>query len=86
MLFEAGFGFLQFASDALPFGAPPYVQLPGSASGNYYLTSSATVRRYEGLANLYLPPVEWHGRHEFSLGAAFERTSDLQFAMRQPFT
>ena len=86
MLFEAGFGFLQFASDAWPLGTLPYVQLPGSASGNYYLTSSSTVRRYEGLANLYLPPVEWHGRHEFSLGAAFERTSDLQFAMRQPFT
>jgi hypothetical protein len=86
MLFELGFGFLQFTSDALPLGTLPYVQLPGSASGNYYLTSSSTVRRFEGLANLYLPSVEWHGRHEFSLGAAFERSSDLQFATRQPFT
>lgn len=86
MLFEVGFGFLQFNSDAHPLGTLPYVELPGSASGNYYLTSSSTIRRYEGLANLYLPPVEWHGRHEFSLGAAFERTSDHQFATRQPFT
>ncbi len=86
MLFEAGFGFLQFNSNALPLGALPYVQLPGSASGNYYLTSSSTVRRYEGLADLYLPPIEWHGRHEFTLGAAFERTNDTQFATRQPFT
>jgi Carboxypeptidase regulatory-like domain/TonB-dependent Receptor Plug Domain len=86
MLFEAGFGFLQFTSDAEPLGTLPYVQLPASASGNYYLTSSSTVQRYEGLANLYLPPAQWHGRHELSLGAAFERTGDLQFAARQPFT
>ena len=85
-LFEAGFSFLQFTSNATPLGTLPYVQLPGNASGNYYLTSSSTVRRYEGLANLFLPPVDWHGRHEFSLGGAFERTTDLQFAARQPFT
>ncbi|MGB6483832.1 MAG: TonB-dependent receptor [Candidatus Acidiferrales bacterium] len=85
-LFEAGFSFLQFTSDAQPLGTLPYVQLPGNASGNYYLTSSSTVRRYEGLANLYLPPVEWHGHHEFALGAAVESTSDQQFAMRQPFS
>ena len=84
-LFEAGFSFLQFTSGALPLGNLPYVQLPGSASGNYYLTSSSTVRRYEGLANLYLPPAEWHGHHQFTLGAAFERTSDEQFATRKPF-
>jgi hypothetical protein len=85
-LFEAGFSFLQFTANATPLGNLPYVQLPGNASGNYYLTSSDTVRRYEGLANLFLPPVEWHGRHEFSLGGAIERTTDLQFATRQPFT
>jgi hypothetical protein len=84
-VFEAGFGFLQFTSNALPLGDLPYVQLPGSASGNYYLTSSSTVRRYEGLANLYLPAAEWHGRHEFTLGASVERTNDHQFAVRQPF-
>jgi hypothetical protein len=86
MMFEAGFAFLQFESDEIPLGTLPYVQLPGSASGNYFLTASSTVRRYEGLANLYLPPLAWHGRHEFSLGAALERTNDHQFAVRQPFT
>ena len=85
-LFEAGFSFLQFTSSAQPLGTLPYVQLPGNASGNYYLTSSSTVRRYEGLTNLYLPPVEWHGHHEFALGAAIESTSDEQFAVRQPFS
>ncbi len=85
MLFDAGFSFLEFSADATPLGTVPYVQLPGNASGNYYLTSSDTIRRYEGLANLHLPPVEWHGRHEFTFGAAFERTSDLQFAVRTPF-
>jgi hypothetical protein len=86
MLFEAGFAFLQFTGDETPLGAEPYVEQPGSASGNYYVASSDTIRRYEGLANLYLPPAEWHGHHEILLGVQFERTADDQFAARAPFT
>ncbi len=85
-LLEAGISFLEFTAKALPLGTQPFVQLPGTASGNYYLTSSSTVRRFEGLANLFLPPAEWHGRHEFTLGAQFERTSDDQFACRQAYS
>jgi Carboxypeptidase regulatory-like domain len=85
-LLEAGVSFLEFTAEALPQGSQPYVQLPGTASGNYYLTSSSTVRRFEGLSNLFLPPAEWHGRHEITLGAQFERTSDDQFASRQAFS
>ncbi len=85
VLFEAGLSFLQFISDATPLGTLPYLQLPGTASGNYYLTSSSTVRRFEGLTNLYLPVFPWHGTHQITLGGAVERTSDDQFARRQPF-
>ncbi len=84
-LLETGFAFLRFSADALPLGNLPYVQLPGTASGNYYLTASDTVSRYEGFANLYLPPFEWHGTHHFTVGAQFERTADDQFAQRRPF-
>lgn len=86
MLFDAGFDFLQFGANRLPFGSLPYVQLPGTASGNYYLTSSSTVRRFEGLASLFLPPFEWHGQHQISFGTDLEHTDDYQFAVRQPFT
>ena len=86
MLFDAGFSFLQFAANQLPLGNLPYVQLPGTASGNYYLTSRSTVRRVEGLANLFLPPFQWHGQHQISFGTDLEHTDDDQFAMRQPFT
>jgi len=86
MLLEAGFAFLQLGANENPLGTMPYVQMPGNASGNYYLTSASTTRRYEGLTNLYLPPVEWHGHHEFLVGAQFERTTDNQFAARAPFT
>jgi Carboxypeptidase regulatory-like domain len=84
-LLETGVSFLQFTSSATPLGTLPYIQLPGSASGNYYLTSSSTVRRFEGLTNLYLPNFDWHGTHQFTVGASLERTSDDQFATRQPF-
>ncbi|MGH9736771.1 MAG: TonB-dependent receptor [Candidatus Acidiferrales bacterium] len=83
-LLETGFAFLRFSADALPLGNQPYVQLPGTASGNYYLTASSTATRYEGFANLYLPTVQWHGSHQFTIGAAFERTGDDQFAVRRP--
>jgi hypothetical protein len=86
MLFEAGFAYLQFSGNENPLGAEPYIQMPGNASGNYYLSSADTIRRYEGLANLYLPPADWHGLHEFLLGVQFERTDDEQSAARAPFT
>ena len=86
MVFEAGFAFLQFSGNEAPLGTLPYVQLPGNASGNYYLTSSDTIRRYEGITNLYLPAVNWHGQHELVVGAALEGTDDNQLAQRQPFS
>jgi hypothetical protein len=86
MLAEAGFAFLQFSGNENPLGDLPYVQLPGNASGNYYLASSGTIRRYEGFASLYLPPAQWLGHHEFVIGASLERTDDSQFAQRQPFS
>ncbi len=86
VLLEVGFGLLQFGADALPLGTLPYVQFPGTAAGNSYLTSNSTVRRFESLANLFLPPFKWHGRHQFTIGTNLERTNDRQFAIRQPFS
>jgi hypothetical protein len=86
LLVQAGFGWSQFSTTQAPLGTMPYVQLPGSAQGNYYMTSEDTARRYEGLLNVYLPPAGWHGSHQFLIGGDLERIADSEAIERQPFT
>jgi hypothetical protein len=85
-LFEMGFGYNQFRADEWPLGDKPYVVTPGSARGNYYLTSNALARRYEGIANLYLPPKHWHGSHQVLVGGDLQAIRDDQLQDRRPFT
>lgn len=86
LLIQAGFGWSQFSTAQTPLGVTPYVQLPGSAQGNYYMTSHDMARRYEGLLNVYVPPADWHGSHQFLFGGDLERVTDREMAQRQPFT
>ena len=86
MLFETGFGFVQFNRNDLPLGDLPYVQLPGNALGNFYRTLHSRARRFEALSHLYLPPAQWHGHHEVSFGLDVEDTDDYQFVLRNPYT
>jgi hypothetical protein len=86
LLVQAGFGWSQFSTTQTPLGSMPYVQLPGSAQGNYYMTSQDTARRYEGRLNVYVPPATWHGNHQFLVGGDLERTTDREEVEREPFT
>lgn len=86
LLVQAGFGWSQFSTTQTPLGNAPYVQLPGSAEGNYYLSSQDTARRYEGRLNVYVPPASWHGSHQFMFGGDLERITDHEEIEREPFT
>ena len=86
-LLEAGFAFDQYNLKLTPYGTQAYV-IPAAAAavGNYYLTGETQARRWQALANLFLPPVQWHGRHDFKLGVDLDRiTYDAQFS-RQPIS
>lgn len=72
-LLETGFGFVRYGVDQMTHGAEPYVVTPETAEGNYYLTANTTAQRWEGLANLYLSPKQWHGRHNVKLGIDADR-------------
>ncbi len=72
-LLETGFGFVRYGVNQTVPGTLPYVITPESAEGNYYMAAQTTALRYEGLANLYLSPQEWHGRHEVKLGVDADR-------------
>jgi Carboxypeptidase regulatory-like domain len=83
-ILETGFGVDQYDSTLRPQGNEPYIELFFSAAGNYYLHENAAARRVQGMSNLSLASRQWHGRHDFKVGADADRLSyDAQF-LRQP--
>jgi hypothetical protein len=86
LLVQFGAGFVQFSTTETPLGNQPYVQFPGTAEGNYYLTSHDTARRDQGLIHVFFPSAHWLGSHLLSLGADLERITDGESIIRRPFT
>jgi TonB dependent receptor len=91
-LLETGFGVDQYNGALTPQGDSSYIQLaPGpensaAVAGNYYLHENTLARRVQGIANLYLPPHQWQGRHDVKLGADVDRLNyDAEF-LRQPIS
>jgi hypothetical protein len=82
-LLETGFAFDQYNLHLTPYGTLPYFVNPTTAGGNYYLKEQTTATRWQGLANLYLPPQRWHGSHDFKVGIDLDRIDyDAQFFRR----
>jgi hypothetical protein len=86
MLLEVGLGVDRFQSDQHPLGDKPYVIRPESTSGNYFATAAGHATRWQGIANLFLPPWQWHGRHEFKVGLDANRIVCNQFVTRRPYS
>jgi hypothetical protein len=85
-LFEAGFAFDQYNLQLTPYGTSAYEVTPTTTFGNYYLSDQTHARRWQALSNLYLPPLQWLGRHDFKLGVDLDRISyDAEFS-RQPIS
>jgi len=85
-LLETGFGVDQYSVALTPQGDASYIQGPLGAGGNYYLSERTQARREQGIANLYLPPHQWHGRHDIKAGVDLDRlTYDAKF-LRQPIS
>ncbi|MGA2964236.1 MAG: TonB-dependent receptor [Candidatus Korobacteraceae bacterium] len=83
-LLETGFGFVQNDLNEYPHGNLPYFITPETSGGSYYLTQRTQARRWQALANLYLPSRQWHGRHEFRLGIDLDRVAYDAAFQRQP--
>jgi len=85
-LLEAGFAFDQYNLQLTPYGTLPYSINPNTANGSYYLAAETHARRWQALSNLFLPPLQWHGRHDFKLGVDLDRIDyDATFS-RQPIS
>ena len=84
-LLEAGFAFNQYNSQLSPYGTLPYFVNVNTTSGSYYFGDQTHARRWQALANLFLPQ-QWHGRHDFKVGVDLDRIDyDAQFS-RQPIS
>ena len=91
-LLETGFGVGQYTVALTPHGNNPYIVLPPGpagnqgATGNYFEQQNTLARRVQALSNLYLPPRQWHGRHDIKFGTDLDRLNyDEQF-LRHPIS
>ena len=83
-LLETGFAFDEYDLRLIPYGTQPYQITPLTAFGNYYLQDESHATRWQALANLYLPPRQWHGRHNFKVGVDIDRIFYNAQFFRQP--
>jgi hypothetical protein len=85
-LLETGFAIDQYNVQLTPYGTLPYYLNSTIAGGSYYLGDQTHARREQALSNLFLPPHQWHGRHDLKVGVDLDRISyQAQFA-RQPIS
>ncbi|MGC1978447.1 MAG: TonB-dependent receptor, partial [Candidatus Sulfotelmatobacter sp.] len=85
-LLETGIGGDQYDLTLTPHGDAGYIETILATGGNYYLHEDSSASRLQALANLYLPPHQWHGRHDIKLGTDLDRLNyDAQF-LRQPIS
>jgi hypothetical protein len=85
-LLEAGFAFDQYNVQLTPYGTLPYYVNPTIAGGSYYIDDETHARRWQALANLFLLPRQWHGRHDFKIGIDLDRISYAAEFARQPIS
>jgi hypothetical protein len=85
-LLETGVAFVQYGLEFTPDGTLPYFISPGTTGGNYYLFADTRARRWQGFANLYLPPKKWHGQHEVKIGVDIDRLTYHADFQRTPIS
>jgi hypothetical protein len=85
-LLELGFAADDFTGRQQPVGSNPYVLTPEGAQGSFYSATRGSARREQWIANVYLPPGQWHGRHEFRVGADLDRLSYHRSFQRAPIS
>lgn len=74
-LLETGFGFVEYSVELNPYGSLPYFVNATTTGGSYYLDDDTHAHRWQAIANLFLPPHQWHGRHDFKFGVDLDRIS-----------
>jgi hypothetical protein len=85
-LLETGFGADQYNVVLTPQATGPSIQLTFGSAGNYFLHENTLARRVQGLANLYLAPHHWYGRHDIKAGTDLDRLNYNAQFLREPIS
>ncbi len=85
-LLETGLAFAEYSAELNPYGSLSYFLNPTTAGGSYYLDDDTHAHRWQALSNLFLPPRQWHGRHDFKVGVDLDRISYDAHFFRQPIS
>jgi len=75
-LLDFGFAAQRFHGSDQPLSTAPFVINPPKESGGFFEFDDGNSSRTQGFANFFLPPLNWHGRHEFRLGVQGDEVSD----------
>jgi hypothetical protein len=86
MLLETGVAIDDFTGSQTPLGNQPLVLNPQGPQGSSYATTFGGARRGQWLTNAYLPPQQWHGRHEFRVGGDLDRLYYYRTYRRTPIS
>jgi carboxypeptidase family protein len=85
-LLETGLAFAEYSAELNPYGSLPYFLNPTTTGGSYYLDDDTHAHRWQAISNLFLPPRQWHGRHDFKVGVDLDRISYDAHFFRQPIS
>ncbi|MGH9470724.1 MAG: hypothetical protein ACRD1N_10345, partial [Terriglobia bacterium] len=85
-LLESGVAVTRSQTGGTSLGDEPYTVHPGFVGGNYFESSSGLASRTETFASMYLPEMNWLGRHTFEFGTDEERLGYRQGYFRRPFS
>jgi len=81
-VFELGAAMDVGTYDSQPLGSLPYVVQPLAASGNYFQRLQQRNHRLQGIGNLNLASLRWHGTHEVKAGFNVDGLTFSQGAAR----
>ncbi len=84
MLLDVGVGEMRFRDGHEPHGDIPYQITPELAEGSYFENLTGRASRYEGTADLYLPPRHWTGEHNLRMGLDLDHIGYSQDQFRAP--
>jgi len=83
-MFELGAAIDNNMDHLVPLGSAPYIIQPLTASGNYFETLLQHNHRLQGIGQLALSSLRWHGTHEVKAGFNADQLAFSQGAARSP--
>jgi len=68
VMLDGGFGVMRYREGWEPHGTTPFELTPELSTGSNFETQTTRSQRIEGYTDVYFPPRNWHGAHQFRAG------------------